>query len=140
MPMQTNLKDAILNHYFRTTALTQPTTLDIALFANGVEVSGTGYAREAIGTVDANWSAPAAGTGTRRQVTNVADIDFGTAGSDWAPAASEVDEVRIYEGATFRFSCTEDAAGNPINVIIQSGNPVKIPAGQLVVFLEDGSA
>lgn len=140
MPMQTTLKDSLLNHIFRTSAYTQPGTINIGLFKGGTEVSGTGYAREAVGSADANWNAPAAGSGTRRQVTNAADIDFGTAGSDWALSPDEVDEVRVYDNTTFIYSCTEDAAGNPINKIIQNGDPVKIPAGELVIFFEDGSA
>lgn len=141
MPMDTTLKDALLNHVLRTSAYTQPTTLDVALWrTTGGEVTGTGYAREAIGTADANWTAPAAGTGTRRQCTNTAIVDFGTAGSDWATAGDPVTSLRIYEGATLRFTLTEDAAGTNISKIIQSGDPVQIPIGQLVIFLEDGSA
>jgi hypothetical protein len=141
MPMDTTLKDALLNHILRTTAYTQPGALDIALFrTTGGEVTGTGYARESVGTADANWSAPAAGTGTRRQCTNAAVIDFGTAGSEWAAAGDPVTQVRVYEGATLRWTLTEDAAGNPISKIIQSGDPVQIQAGSLALFFEDGSA
>ena len=140
MPMQTALKTALLNHIFRTTAYTQPGTINVGLFSGGAELDGVDYARVGVGSADANWSAPAAGTGTRQQVTNVAAIDFGTAGDDWAPSGSEVDEVRIFDNTTFIYSCTEDAAGNPINKIIQSGDPVQIQAGSLAIFFEDGSA
>jgi hypothetical protein len=130
------LKDKLLNHVFRTTAYTAPANVDVALFAvmpndagtGGTELSGTGYSRESVPTDDASWSAPAAGSGTDRYVENLVAIDFGSAGSDWAPAGSECVGFALYEGGTSNY-----LGGNTFAspVVIQSGNPVRFAVGAL---------
>lgn len=130
------LKDKLLNHVFRTTAYTAPANVDVALFkvmpndagTGGTEVSGTGYARESVPTDDASWSAPAAGSGTDRYVENLAAVDFGSAGSDWAPAGNECVGFGLYEGGTSNY-----LGGNTFAtpVVIQSGNPVRFAVGAL---------
>ncbi len=74
------LEDAILNHVLRNTALTSPTTVYAALYTaapsdagGGTEVSGGGYARQAI-----TFGAPSSGA-----VSNSADVNFGTASANW---------------------------------------------------------
>lgn len=81
------LEAAILNHIFRTTALTQPGTLYVALFTaapsdagGGTEVAGGSYARASVGSADADWSAP---SGDPRQVGNAGAITFPTATGTW---------------------------------------------------------
>lgn len=81
------LEAQILNNIFRGATIdTLPTSLYVALYTvapsdsgGGTEVSGTGYAREAVArNVTTNWDAPASGA---TQNTNI--IDFGTAGGSW---------------------------------------------------------
>ena len=76
------LEGALLNHIFRTTALTQPTTLHVGLFTaapsdagGGTEVTGNAYARATVARADAQWNAPA---GTPRSISNVNDLTFPT--------------------------------------------------------------
>ena len=135
------LKDLTLNLLFRDGTFTQPPTLYVALFstlpndagAGGVELSGTGYARAGIATTAAAWSAPAAGTGTQRVIDNVGVVDFGNAGSDWAPSATPAVGFGIFDAAS---------GGNywggtllPATKIIQSGDPVRFNAGALDAIL-----
>lgn len=133
------LADAILNHVYRTTTYTPPATVYVALFTTmpidagtgGVEVTGTGYARVGVATDDAQWAAPSAGAGTTRQTSNVNQISFGTAGSDWAPSGTPCVGFGLYDAST---------AGNYLggaafaaSKIIQSGDPVRFAAGALVI-------
>lgn len=139
--MSNYLKDLALNLLFRDGAFSQPANLYVALFstmpsdvgAGGVELTGTGYARVAIATTNAAWSAPAAGMGTQRVIDNVGVVDFGTAGSDWAPSGTPAVGFGIFDAVT---------AGNywggntfAASKIIQSGDPVKFNAGTLDVIL-----
>lgn len=81
------LEAAFLNHLFRTTALSQPTNVYVALFTaapadsgGGTEVSGGSYARVAVSRADASWNAPA---GTPRAITNAGAITFPTSTGTW---------------------------------------------------------
>lgn len=135
------LKDLCLNLLYRDGTFTQPANLYVALFSTmptdagtgGVELTGTGYARVAIATTAAAWSAPAAGTGTQRVIDNVGVVDFGTAGSDWAPAAAPAVGFGLFDAAT---------AGNywggnafAASKVIQNGDPVRFNAGSLDTIL-----
>ena len=135
------LKDATLNHHFRTTAYTPPANVHVALFSTmptdagtgGTELTGTGYARVAVAKGDASWSAPAAGTGTQRVISNVAQISYGTAGSDWAPAGTPAVGFGLYDAATGG----NYLAGNTFaaSKIIQNGDPVRFAAAALTIPL-----
>ena len=135
------LKDLALNVLFRDTTFSQPANLYVALFstmpsdagAGGVELSGTGYARVAIPTTAAAWSAPAAGTGTQRVIDNVGVVDFGTAGSDWAPSGTPCVGFGLYDAS----SGGNYWGGNSFasSKIIQSGDPVRFNAGALDAIL-----
>lgn len=130
------LVDLILNNFFRDGTFTQPANLHTALFSalptnggtGGTELTGTDYAREAVATTNAGWSAPTA-NGLAREITNAADVDFGVAGSDWAPSGSPCVGFGFYDAA----SGGNYWGGNPFpsNVIIQQGNPVRFLAGTL---------
>src|SRR3954463_6374286 len=130
------LADLILNTIFRDGTFTQPPNLYVALFTTmpandgtgGVEVTGTGYARVAVPTTNTGWSAPAANA-LAREITNAAAVDYGTAGSDWAPSASPVVGFGFYDALT----AGNYWGGNPFgsNVIVQNGNPVRFTAGSL---------
>lgn len=78
------------------------------------------------------WTAPAAGSGTRRQVTNDGDIDFGT--------ATIVNPVTVTHVSVF------DSHGTPKFVAkgtlsnsktVNNLDPVKILDGELIIYRED---
>ena len=84
--MSDYLEAAIINHIFRGSAFSAPTTLYAALFTvdptdagGGTEVSAAGYARVAITCNTSNWSAP----GTNGTTSNVNAITFPVAGANW---------------------------------------------------------
>ena len=136
------LKDQVLNGYFRDTAMTSPTNVYVALYSTmpndagtgGTELSGTGYARVAIPTTNAAWDAPAAGSGTVRFIQNAAAVDFGTAGSDWAPSGTPAVGFGLWDA-----SSSGNYLGGSLflsSKIIQSGDPVKFNAGSLDVQIQ----
>lgn len=84
--MSDYLEQAIINHIFRGTTFTAPTTLYIALYTaapsdsgGGTEVSGNAYARVAVTCNTTNWSAPGVGGSTSNSVA----ITFPTATGSW---------------------------------------------------------
>lgn len=113
--------------------------VDVALFNATGELTGTGYARKNIPSTATAWNAPATVAGKRR-ITNAAVVDFGTAGSDWAPSTAPVVEVVLFYlsdvvgAAPIELYRTSEAAdGTAISKIIQNGDPVRIPAGALAI-------
>lgn len=85
------LEEAILNHFFRNSAIISPTQVYIALyktsptdFDTGIEISGEGYVRQEI-----NFTTPSqeSGIGT---ITNTTLIAFPEAISDWTEADESV--------------------------------------------------
>ena len=80
----------LLNHIFRTTAFTQPTTLYVALFTaaptddfvsgtpTGTEVTGGSYARLSLATLDADWTYTAGSGATAGKVDNTNVLTWGT--------------------------------------------------------------
>lgn len=122
----------ILEHMTGKTAWTMPTNVYVALyngdpFGAGTELtdpSATDYAREQ--TTGADWGTAAFASPTA-SITSAADIDFGVAGAAWGT----VDHFAIFDAAT---------AGNMIvagpletSRNIQLNDPVKFPAGSLIV-------
>jgi hypothetical protein len=78
------LEAALLNHTFRNSAYSSPTTVYIGLFTSspsddgsGTEVSGGSYARQSVA-----FAAPTDATGAK-QIANSADITFPTATASW---------------------------------------------------------
>ena len=76
----TYLAQALLNHVFRNTAYTQPTTVYVALYTaaptdagGGTEVTGGSYARQS-----AAFSAPSG-----NQISNSAQVTFPEATANW---------------------------------------------------------
>lgn len=74
------LENALLDHVFRNTALTSPTTVYLALYTaapsdsgGGTEVSGGGYARQSV-----TFGAAASGT-----ISNTADVSFTPSGANY---------------------------------------------------------
>jgi hypothetical protein len=135
------LKALYLNWYFRDQAVTKPADVYVRIMrvlpndagTGGTEITGTGYAPEAVPTTDAGWTAPVQGTGTQWTITNAAIVDFGTPGSDWAPAGQEAVGVTIWDassGGNYVGSSTF-----PAPKVFQSGDPVSFPIGDLKVTL-----
>lgn len=111
------LENAILNHVFRNTALTSPTTVYMGLFTvaptdagGGTEVTGGGYARQAVA-----FSAPSGGA-----ISNSAIEEFTASGANFgtivafglfdAPTAGNllawgtITSATINDGDTLRFA------------------------------------
>ena len=129
--MSNYLENAILNHVFRTTAYTQPTTIAIALCNSapddtdttlvGKEVVGTSYARVDVTRSDSTWNSPgptngttantnvitfpAAGVGGWGTITHIAICDSATAGAGnvlfWGALSIE---KTVTEGDIFQFN------------------------------------
>lgn len=78
------LEEAVLNHVFRNSALSAPASVHLALYTvaptdagGGTQMTGTGYARQAI-----TFGAPSAGA-----ISNTAAVTF-TAGGAWSAAVA----------------------------------------------------
>ncbi len=82
------LKDALVNHVFRSSTFVKPTQLWIALYSippnadgGGTEVVGNSYARAQLNPGEINWTAPTSGNG---QSSNGVDVPFPTPiGGGW---------------------------------------------------------
>lgn len=90
----------------------------------GTEITGTGYARQAT-DLSADW------TRTGQIFTNDNDIDFGTAGSNWAPVGSEAVAFTFWDASSSGNLRMLKALVAPR--IINSGDPVKFPAGSIQI-------
>jgi hypothetical protein len=91
--MSDYLENALLNHVFRNTAMTSPTTVYLALFLDdptdadvGTEVSGGSYARQALA-----FNAPSGG-----EVELTSSVSFPAATADWGL----VTHVGIYDAVS----------------------------------------
>ncbi len=134
MPKGTYLKDAQLSAVLRGVAHPAVASVDVALFrGDATEVTGGGYARKNMVANTTNFGAPVDNGAGVRQVSNLTVIDFGSATADWSTDANRITEVRVYSGGTANllYSTTKDIAGVNISKIVQSGDPVTIPVGQI---------
>ena len=121
------LESAILNHVLRNIAYTPPSALYVALYTSdptdqdiGTEVSGGGYARQAV-----TFGPPSSGS-----VSNTADIVFPVATADWGT----ITHIGVRGAATagnLLFRAALDVAKT-----INTGDQLKILAGQLVISLD----
>lgn len=137
-PLSNWFVDQVLNEKFRDAAATKLNNLSVRLYSvlpnaagtGGTELTGTGYAAQTLATTDAGVSAP---TGTPRTVDNAAVVDFGIAGSDWAPPAGPLCVgFGLWDGANYVGGNTWTSGP----IAIQNGNPVRFPAGELNVTLQ----
>ena len=94
--MSDYLEDALINHLFRTTKLTSPATLYVALATVTVTDAMTGttitepasnYARVARAPLDANWAATSGSDGL---TSNVAAVTFVQATGSWGTLTDAV--------------------------------------------------
>ena len=103
--MSDYLEGQIIDHIFRTSSFTKPTTIAIALCTAATSDSDTGstitevanangYARQTLNPLDANWAAPTGGDGL---TSNSSTITFGPAsGGNWGT----VTHVAIVDSST----------------------------------------
>lgn len=146
MPGMSNyLRNKIVDWFHRGVAYTPPATVYVALCstaptpsAAGTELSGTGYARQAVASSTAAWAATnGAGTttnpssGTTGTTSNNAAIDFGNAGAAWGTAAYWETYDASSGGNRLTYGTIVDGAGTPSPRVINNGDPVKFPAGSL---------
>ena len=126
--MSNYLKDKLINHTFRNIPYSQPTNVYVALYSSdptsadtGTELSGSGYAR-----ISATFSAPAAGSGT---IQNDTDITFDTATADW----SVITHVGIRDALTNGNLLSSAALSSSVTVL--NTNNFRIPTGQLTLVM-----
>jgi hypothetical protein len=127
MSMSDYLENALLNAVLRNTPYTSPSQVYVALFTSdptdagtGTEVSGGGYARQAV-----TFNAPSNG-----QVTNASDILFPIATASWGT----VTHVGIYDaqtGGNLLFS-----GALTTSKTISANDQLKIAAGSLSISLD----
>lgn len=120
------LENAVLNHVFRNTALTSPTTVYVALFTaaptdagGGTEVSGGGYARQSVA-----FDAPSGGA-----TTNSAQVSFTASGANFG----DVVAVGLFDASS---------AGNLLawdgitTATINDGDTLNFAAGDIDITLD----
>jgi len=122
-------ENLVLNWLFTTNSATRPTAWYVGLFTaapsdsgGGTEVSGSGYAREATGTITIS--------GTSTTATNAAAIEFDPAsGGNWGT----ITHAAIFDASTSgnMIAWAELTTARTIN----DGDVFRIPAGSLTVTL-----
>jgi hypothetical protein len=119
------LEDRTLNHFFRNTASTAPTTVYLALYTvtpsdtgGGTEVTGGGYARQAI-----TFGAPSGG-----QIANTGAVSFTASGANFGTVVA----VSIMDAST---------AGNMFawdgitSAVVNDGDTISFAIGAVTVAL-----
>lgn len=89
MPATNYLKNEILDHVFRNSTYTAPTTVYVSLHTaadGGTEVTGSGYARQAV-----TFGAASSGA-----ISNTGSIEFTPSGGDFGTVLS----VGLYDAST----------------------------------------
>jgi hypothetical protein len=117
----------LLDHVFRNSAYTPPAAVYAALFTaapgetgGGTEVSGGTYAREAI-----TFGAAADG-----EVTNSAEVDFGTATANWGT----ISHVGIFDASSAGNMLAYGALAS--NKTVNNGDSFSFAIGTLTVALD----
>lgn len=118
-------ENAVLNHVFRNVALTSPTTVFLALYTvlptdagGGTQVSGGGYARQAI-----TFGAPSAGV-----ITNSGAVSFTASGAAYGTVVG----IGIFDAST---------AGNLLawdditSAVINDGDTLNFPISNISITL-----
>lgn len=121
---------AVLNCYLNATNITAPANIYMALFTvmpgedgtGGTEVSGGGYARQAM-----SFGAP---SGSPRQCATDALIDFGTPSANYGTLVG----WGIYDASTAGNLIFKDAF-TP-NITVNSGQPFSIASGALTMQID----
>ncbi|MCW5657421.1 MAG: hypothetical protein KIT60_06940 [Burkholderiaceae bacterium] len=130
------LETSLINHLFRGTAYTAPTTWYVGLLtaacsdsAAGTEVSGGSYARVGVAAGTANWAATSGGNGT---TSNVNAVNFSpNPSAGWGT----VTHFGLYDAASAGnlLVCAALTTSKTIN----SGDTVSFPAGSLTFQIDN---
>jgi hypothetical protein len=123
-------ENLVLNYVFTTSSVTRPTEWYVGLFTaapsdsgGGTEVSGSGYTREATGTLSVSGTSPT-------NCTNDAAIEFDPAsGGNWGT----ITHIAIFDASTSgnMLGWAELTTSRTIN----DGDVLRIPAGDLDITL-----
>lgn len=116
----------LLDHIMKVASFTVPTNIYVALFNAGpTECAGTGYARELCNAWDAATDADPS------VIDNTGIIDFGNGMADWG----ELTHFGLYD-ASVAGNLLWDITALAANKVINDGDPVSFPAGDLDVSLD----
>lgn len=137
------LENKLVDHLFRSTSYTAPTTWYVALFtsscsdsAGGTEVSGGSYARASLASGTSNWantqaSGTGASTGTSGTTSNSSAITFATPSAGWGT----VTYWGLYDASSAGnlLVCSALTTSKTIN----SGDSVSFGIGALTVQIDN---
>ena len=119
------LEDAVLNHVFRNTALTSPTTVYLGLYTaaptdagGGTEVTGGGYARQAVA-----FGAPSGGA-----IANTAVEDFTASGAAYGTVVA----VGVFDASSAGNLLAWDTIAS---TVINDGDTLRFPIGDIDITL-----
>lgn len=113
------------DHLLRTTMFAKPTTLAVAIFVGGSELSGSGYARASCNPSDANWTAPSSGNG---QFANAVAITWPTPSAPWGVMS----DVVLYDATS---GGNEWCRVTGMSYAMSADAPTTLTPGALVVTL-----
>jgi hypothetical protein len=121
------LENKLLDHVLKNTSYTSPTTTFVGLFLSdpgeggtGTEVTGTGYARQALSVASASGGS----------TSNSADVTFPQAGSNWGT----ITHIGIYDALTSGNLLMYTPATT--SKTIETGDILRITTGNLTVTLD----
>jgi hypothetical protein len=121
------LENALLNHVLKNTVMTQPASLNVALFTTdptdagtGTEVAGNGYARRPV----------TFGVASNGSASNNADVLFAVATGSWGT----ITHIGIYDAATGGNLLWHGALSTSKAIAIN--DQFKIASGNLTVSLD----
>lgn len=141
--MSDYLEDALIQHIFRNSQHTKPTTIAIALLTTdavdgdtgqfsvgtGVEVTNANaYTRQTVGPSAATWNDPSAGTG---QTANTSAITWTTATGSWGTVVG----CAIVDSATYDAGNMYFRGSNNVDKAITTDDTAEFAAGALTVTL-----
>jgi len=130
------LEQALLNHVFRGSSFTAPTSVYLALmttapaeddtgtWTTGVEVSGGSYSRLEVTCNTSNWAL------SGNTLTSDADFDFGTASADWGNIKGVAVCSASSAGSFYAYGAFSQARD------VYNGDQFKIASGNLTVTLD----
>lgn len=120
------LENAVLNHVFRNTAFASPAAVYLGLFTaaptdagGGTEVSGGGYARQAI-----TFGAPSGGA-----ISNTGAVSFTATGANFGTVVA----VGIFDASTGGNMLAWDAITSGV---VNDGDTMQFPIGDIDVTLD----
>lgn len=124
MPLTNYLSHALINHTLRNTAYTSPTTVYASLYTaapnesgGGTEVTGGGYARQAV-----TFGAPAS-----KATDNTGLVDFGTASASWGTIVA----VGLHDNVSGGNLLSYDVLDLADQKTVGSGDSASFPIGAI---------